>query len=292
MKVADILKHGPPVVSFEFFPPKTDDGLENLLETIATLKALSPSFVSMTYGAGGSTRAKTVDLVTKIKNDIGIEAVAHLTCVGHSQKELKEILTELAERKIDNVLALRGDPPKGQATFVPARDGFEHAAQLVRFIRSNFPFGVGVAGYPEKHPEAESMESDLNHLQQKVAAGGDFVVTQLFFNNHEYFSFVSDLRRRNVNVPVIAGIMPITDFDQIKRFASMCGARIPDALRKKLEEADGNKSKVEQIGIEFAVAQCEELIRKGAPGLHFYTLNKSRATLEIFRQLKSKKVVP
>lgn len=291
MKVASILQKGRPVVSFEFFPPKTDDGLKNLLETISALKDLSPSFVSMTYGAGGSTRAKTVELVSRIKNTIGLETVAHLTCVGHSQAELKTILTELAACGIENILGLRGDPPKGQAMFVPAPDGFSYASQLVRFIRENFSFCVGVAGYPEKHVESPSLKVDLQHLQEKVQAGGDFIVTQLFFDNAKYFSFVKDLRVLGVTVPVVAGIMPITDFDQISRFAQMCGASIPEPLRQKMEGAGGDKVRVEQLGIEYATEQCEELIRKGAPGIHFYTLNKSHATREVFLALKKRGVV-
>ncbi len=292
MKVSSILRQGRPVVSFEFFPPKTDEGMSNLLDTIGALKDLSPSFVSMTYGAGGSTRAKTVGLVSRIKHDIGIEAVSHLTCVGHSQAELKTILQELQDRGIENVLALRGDPPKGQTTFTPAPDGFANASQLVQFAHENFPFCIGVAGYPEKHIEAPSFDSDLAYTKKKVMAGGEFIVTQLFFDNAAYFSYVKKLHGMGVTVPVIAGIMPITDFDQIKRFASMCGATIPSELRQKLEAAGGDKTKVERVGIEHATAQCEELLRKGAPGIHFYTLNKSISTREIFLELKKKKVIP
>lgn len=291
MKVASILNKNRPVISFEFFPPKTDEGLANLLETIKTLKDLSPSFVSMTYGAGGSTRAKTVELVSRIKNEIGIEAVAHLTCVGHSRAELKTILTELKSRGVENILALRGDPPKGQASFVPAADGFANASELVRFIRSEFPFCIGVAGYPEKHIEAPTLEDDLSYLKQKVQAGGDFIVTQLFFDNAVYYSFVEKLRGMGVIAPVIAGIMPITDYDQIQRFAAMCGATLPASLRAKLEAAGGDKALVERIGIEHATAQCEDLLKKGAPGIHFYTLNKSRSTREIFLNLRKERVV-
>lgn len=261
------------------------------METIGSLGNLSPSFVSMTYGAGGSTRAKTVELVSKIKRETGIEAAAHLTCVGHSQSELREILQELNNRGIENVLALRGDPPKGQQIFVAAKDGFSHASELVRFIRKNFSFCIGVAGYPEKHIEALSMEDDLNYLKEKVASGGDFIVTQLFFDNADYFSFVARLHEMKVSAPVAAGIMPITDFDQIKRFASMCGARLPASLREELEAAGANHDHVVEIGIKHAIRQCEELLLKGVPGIHFYTLNKSRSTREIFLALKKKGVV-
>lgn len=291
MKISSILHSGKPVVSFEFFPPKTDDGMKNLMETIGTLKSLSPSFISMTYGAGGSTRAKTVELVSKIKHEIGIETAAHLTCVGHSQIELKDILKELSDRGIENILALRGDPPKGQSAFVPARDGFAYAAQLVGFVQKNFNFCIGVAGYPEKHIESPSLDEDMRHLKEKVSAGGDFVVTQLFFDNADYFSFVERLRTMGVNAPVIAGIMPITDLEQIKRFTSMCGAHLPARLQEKMEAADGDKEHVVQIGIEHAIRQCEELLKKGAPGIHFYTLNKSQSTRDIFLALKKKGVV-
>jgi methylenetetrahydrofolate reductase (NADPH) len=257
---------------------------------VGALKELSPSFVSMTYGAGGSTRAKTIDLVSKIKHDIGIEAAAHLTCVGHSQSELKEILGELEKKGVENIIALRGDPPKGEKTFTPAQNGFRYASELVKFIRSQFSFSIGVAGYPEKHVEAESLEKDITHLKEKITAGGDFVVTQLFFDNADYFSYVEKLKATDVHVPVIAGIMPITDADQIKRFATMCGAKIPKRLAAALEEAKGDKEKVVEIGIQHAVSQCQELLDKKIPGIHFYTLNKSRSTREIFLRLRRERV--
>jgi len=286
MKIKEILGRGRPVVSFEFFPPKTPEGLDALLQTIATLKPLAPSFVSMTYGAGGSTRAKTVELVSKIKHEIGIEAAAHLTCVGHSESELESILSELERRGIENVLALRGDPPKGEKQFTPAADGFRYASELVALIRRRFNFCVGVAGYPEKHVEARTAEEDLAHLKEKVQNGGDFVVTQLFFDNADYFKFVSRVRSSGVTVPVIAGIMPVTDVEQIKRFTLMCGAKIPPALLEKLEGAS-TKERVMEIGIEHATRQCTALLQGGAPGIHFYTLNKSQATREIFLRLRA-----
>jgi methylenetetrahydrofolate reductase (NADPH) len=265
--------------------------MAGLLATIATLKTLNPSFVSMTYGAGGSTRSKTVALVSKIKNEIGLEAVAHLTCIGHTQEELASVLAELQSSGIENVLALRGDPPQGQTTFVPTRGGFAHATELVRFIKTKFQFCVGVAGYPEKHIESPSMEEDLRHLEEKVRAGGDVIVTQLFFDNADYFSFVAALRQRGITTPVIAGIMPITDTEQIKRFARMCGATLPTSLLKKLEAAAGDKERMAEIGVEHAFDQCRELLGRGAPGLHFYTLNKSHSTQKIFMKLKSERLV-
>ena len=291
MKIKDLLGKGRPSVSFEFFPPKTDAGIATLLETIAALKPLAPTFVSMTYGAGGSTRARTVELVSRIKNKIGLEAMAHLTCVGHTKNELSAILTELRDEGIENVLALRGDPPKGETRFVAHAGGFSHAADLVGFIRERFSFGVGVAGYPEKHPEAAALDVDMKHLREKVARGADFVISQLFFSNADYFAFVERLRVLGVSVPVIPGIMPVTDTEQVKRFTQMCGARLPKELLARLDLAGPDKAAVVRIGIEHATHQCEELLKRGAPGIHFYTLNKSEATREVFLRLKSAGVV-
>lgn len=291
MKISALLQKKTPVFSFEFFPPKTDEGLTNLLETVASLKELAPSFVSMTYGAGGSTRSKTIDLVSKIKHEIGIEAAAHLTCVGHNQDELKDILSELEHKGIENVVALRGDPPKGQSAFVPAANGFRYASQLVQFIRENFAFSIGVAGYPEKHVEASSLDVDMGHLRKKIQAGGDFIITQLFFDNADYFSFVNKLRKMGVNAPVVAGLMPITDFEQVKRFTTMCGAKIPSFLLQALEKNSADKEHVSRLGVDHAVAQCRGLLKQGVPGIHFYTLNKSRSTREIFTRLQQEKVV-
>jgi len=285
MKITDILARRRPVISFEFFPPKTDEGMKNLEATIVSLKPLKPSFISITYGAGGSTRAKTVELVTHVKRDIGLEAAAHLTCVGHSRAELRAILAELSAKGVENLIALRGDPPKGQTRFEPAPDGFRYASELVRFIRSDFPFCIGVAGYPEKHIEAADMEADLRHLKEKTDAGGDFVVTQLFFDVEVYRKFVARLKAMGVDRPVIAGVMPITDTEQIKRFTQMCGATIPVDLLKRLDAAGDDKTRVIDIGIEHAARQCEELLRAGAPGIHFYTLNRSHATQEVFARL-------
>jgi methylenetetrahydrofolate reductase (NADPH) len=265
--------------------------MSSLLSTISQLKELKPSFVSMTYGAGGSTRQKTVELVTRIKKETGIEAAAHLTCVGHSENELISVLMDLEKAGVDNVLALRGDPPKGHTSFVPAKDGYRYASDLVRLIRKKFKFSVGVAGYPEKHVEAASMDEDLKHLKEKVDAGADFIVTQLFFDNKDYFRFVERVRALGINVPVIAGIMPVTDIEQIKRFTVMCGATLPPAFLSKLESLAADKAAVIQAGIDHATEQCRELVQKGAPGIHFYTLNKSHATIEIFKNLKAKSVI-
>lgn len=286
MQIKTLLKNSSPLFSFEFFPPKTDEGLSALLETVSSLKDLNPSYVSITYGAGGNTRAKTVELVAKIKRDIGLETAAHLTCVGHSQNELKDNLTELQQKGIENIVALRGDPPKGETRFTPAPNGFRYASELTAFIRKNFQFSIGVAGYPEKHIESPSLESDIQHLKEKIEAGGDFVITQLFFDNAHYYSYVKRLRALGVTVPVVAGIMPITDVEQTKRFTTMCGASIPAPLLAKLESAATDKEKIAEIGVEHSVSQCQDLLENKVPGIHFYTLNKSRSTREILERLK------
>ncbi len=291
MKIKEYLAKKTPSISFEFFPPKTDEGFRNLMETVSQLKQLNPAYVSITYGAGGSTRQKTVELVSKIKKETGIESAAHLTCVGHTKDEIKNVLEELAQAGIENIIALRGDPPKGQAEFKPNPQGFKFATELVSFIKKGYLFSIGVAGYPEKHIEAPDFESDLRHLKEKVDAGADFVVTQLFFDNKAYFSYVEKVRSLGVKVPILAGLMPITDTEQIKRFSGMCGATLPVELLRKLEKAGGNKEEVVGIGIDHAAAQARELLTKGAPGIHFYTLNKSHSTREIFQTLKNEGLV-
>lgn len=288
MKIIDILKRDKRTFSFEFFPPKDDAGMEQLYATVNTLKALHPSYISVTYGAGGSTRAKTVQLVEKIKREIGIESMAHLTCVGHTRDELHGILKELQDTGIDNVLALRGDPPKDEAEFVKPEGGFGYASELVAMLKESFHFCIGVAGYPEGHVECPDKQKDLEHLKIKVDAGGDFVITQLFFNNEAYFRFVDAAQKIGIHAPIIPGIMPITNFQQIKRFAAMCGAAIPQKLQEKMEECKDSPHCVEQMGIDYATQQCDELLRKGVPGIHFYTLNKSLATKTIFGNLAAR----
>ncbi|MFQ5852341.1 MAG: methylenetetrahydrofolate reductase [NAD(P)H] [Candidatus Binatia bacterium] len=292
MKIKDFFGKGRPLFSFEFFPPKDEAGADSLFETIANLKELNPAFVSVTYGAGGSTRRKTVELTERIKRETGIEAMAHLTCVGHSREEILALLEELEPAGIENIMALRGDPPKGETNFVPHPNGFRYADELVSFIRSHKAFCLGVAGYPEVHPEAPSKEVDLANLKRKVEAGGDFITTQLFFDNRAYFDFVGRARRAGIEVPIVPGIMPVTNVAQIKRFTQMCGARIPPKLLVDLEAAEGNREAVIQTGILHATNQCEDLLRRGAPGIHFYTLNKSLATRTILSNLKAQLVIP
>jgi methylenetetrahydrofolate reductase (NADPH) len=285
MKIRDLLRRGVPSFSFEFFPPKDDAGFHTLFETVGALQQLKPTFVSVTYGAGGSTRRKTIELVTRIKQDLGLETMAHLTCVGASSSEVQAVLEELVKNNLQNVLALRGDPPRGETRFIPSADGFKHASELVAFIRSNHDLSIGAAAYPEKHPESPSRESDLRYLKVKVDAGVDFLITQLFFDNNDYWEFVKNARDIGIDVPIIPGIMPILSVPQIKRFTDMCGARIPAKLLMQIETLQDDPRAVEQCGIEYATRQCRDLLDEHAPGIHFYTLNRSKATWEIFQSL-------
>ncbi|MFP2895338.1 methylenetetrahydrofolate reductase [NAD(P)H] [Corallococcus sp. 4LFB] len=289
MKIRNCLNPSKPSFSFEFFPPKTDAGVASLLRTVEELAPLEPGFVSVTYGAGGSTRDRTVELVTHIKQQSGIEAMAHLTCVGHTRDELRDVLRRLDAAGIENVLLLRGDPPQGQATFEPVPGGFRYAEELVRFVREeDFNFCIGGACYPEGHVETASREDDLQHLKAKVDAGMDFVVTQLFFDNAFYFDFVERARRVGINVPIVPGIMPITNYEQVQRFTRMCGATVPMRLALQMERVKDQPDAVVQLGVAHATVQCMELLSRGVPGIHFYTLNKSPATRMIVGALKGR----
>lgn len=286
MKIRERFGQERPLFSFEFFPPKDDPGVDRLFETVARLKPLRPAFVSVTYGAGGSTREKTVAITQRIKREAGIEAMAHLTCVGHGRDEIAALLDDYEDAGIENVMALRGDPPRGDTEFVPHPQGFSHANELIAFIRGRKDFCIGGAGYPEMHPEAPSPEEDLLNLKRKVDAGADFVVTQLFFDEHDYFEFVSRARSEGIDVPIVPGVMPVTNTAQIKRFTQMCGATIPGPLLAKLEAVAGNAEAVVEAGIEHATRQCHALLEGGAPGIHFYTLNRSLSTRKIVASLQ------
>ncbi len=286
MKIIEKLNDSSPIFSFEFFPPKDSDGFATLFETISRLKSADPAYVSVTYGAGGSTRAKTVDLVGQIKNDIGLESMAHLTCVGHNQKEIRSVLESFEAQNIENVLALRGDPPHGAKKFLKTTSGFEYAGELVSFIKNNFSFCIGAACYPEGHLECQDLDRDIENLKRKVDSGADFLITQLFFDNQYYFNFMDRAQKKNINVPVIPGIMPILNFKQIKRFTKMCGAHLSDSLMAKFERVQDDNEKIRRIGIAHATEQCKELLENKAPGIHFYTLNLSKATLDILEELK------
>lgn len=301
MLIRDRLAHKRPVFSFEFFPPKTPEGEATMLRSLERLAPLEPDFVSVTYGAGGSTRARTIELVSRIKREFGIEAMAHLTCVGATRDELAAVLDQLADADVRNVLALRGDPPKGETSFQVTAGGFAHATDLVHFIRSRGDFCVGAACYPEVHPEATDAASDLRHLAEKVAAGVDFLISQLFFDNAKFFAFEAAARTAGIGVPILAGIMPVTNATQVERFSEMCGATIPDVLRARLAASQGDPQEVFWTGVSYAAHQCRALLRPnpggpfvrspvGVPGIHFYTLNKSPAGRAIFEILRIARV--
>jgi methylenetetrahydrofolate reductase (NADPH) len=288
MRIAEKLKGSEPAYSFEFFPPKGDEGVQRLFETIAELRPYDPAYVSVTYGAGGSTRDLTVDLVRRIQSELGIDAMAHLTCVGATAVELGEVLAQLEQAGINNVLPLRGDAPKGEDAFVATLGGFSYASELVAYCKERFSFCLAGACYPEVHPDAPSADSDLDNLKRKVDAGVEFLITQLFFDNEDYLRFVDRARAAGISVPIIAGIMPITNVAQIKRFTQMCGATIPRPLLDKLEPIQEDRAHVRALGVEHATLQCAALVEKGAPGVHFYTLNRSLATREILDNLRSR----
>ncbi len=280
---------GQAVISFEFFPPKTPEGDANLLnKTIPALRRTRPDYCSVTYGAGGSTREKTLKIVDSIQREHGLTAVAHLTCIEATREQIGELLGQIRALGVRNVLALRGDPPGG-GEFKPAPGGFEYSSQLVRFIRQQPEAGlcIGVAGFPEGHTACkEGKHADWRHLKEKVEAGADFIITQLFFDNADFYEFRDHLTRKlGVSVPIVPGIVSILSESQIKRFTALCGARIPSPLAAKLDELGDNDQAVAEFGIDYATKQCADLLQSGAPGLHFYTLNKAHATTRILQNL-------
>jgi methylenetetrahydrofolate reductase (NADPH) len=278
---------GQPVVSFEFFPPKTSEGDVTLLEkTIPALKELRPDYCSVTYGAGGGTREKTLGIVDRIQRQHGLTAMSHLTCVNATADELRDVLLQARSLGIHNILALRGDPPGGNGEFTQTTGGFEFSHQLVRFIKEMGGFCIGAAGFPEGHIACkEGREVDWDRLKAKIDSGVDFVLTQLFFNNEDFFRFREYLARKGVRVPICPGIIPILSAAQIKRFTALCGAELPHFLLQGLEQHANDDEACAQFGIDYATKQCEELLRGGAPGLHFYTLNKARSTSQVVRNL-------
>ncbi|QDU66491.1 methylenetetrahydrofolate reductase [NAD(P)H] [Engelhardtia mirabilis] len=287
MRISQMHGLGAPVFSFEFFPPKTPEAVEELVSTVAELRDMhTPDFVSVTYGAGGSTRETTLATIARIQNELKITAMAHLTCVGHTAAELKTIVQQLVDAGVENILALRGDPPKGETEFTRTSGGFGYASELVGFLQQNFDVCIGGACYPECHPESKTRADDLDYARQKVAAGASHLTTQLFFENRDYFEYVERARKMGIEVPIVPGIMPITNVKQIQRFTKMCGAQIPEALLGRLERVADDPGAVMAIGIEHAILQCRDLIAGGAPGVHFYTLNKSYATRSILAALR------
>jgi methylenetetrahydrofolate reductase (NADH) len=280
------------VISFEIFPPKTSKGMENLYKVIGELAKLGPDYITVTYGAMGSTRDKTLEIATQIKDNFGVDSACHLTCVGSSRNELDTILSLIYDSGIRNIVAIRGDPPTGDNIFVPPENGYKYGSELVQHIRAYEArrqmrgyFGIAVGGYPEKHLEARDMETDIENLKLKIEAGADVVKTQLFFDNSYYFDFVDRVRRVGITVPIIPGLMPILSAKQITRITSMCGSSIPEELKIKLNEAEGNAGKERVIGISQCIKQARELLGSGVPGLHFYVLNKSEHMKEIIESL-------
>ena len=279
---------GEPSFSFEFFPPRTDEGERNLGRALAELSRMDPTFVSVTYGAAGSTtqKRKTVDIVSSIKATHGLEAMAHFTCVGATVGELREMLDAMRDSGIKNVLALRGDPPAGETEWTATEGGLEYSRELIELIRNEYDFTIGAACFPEVHIHAESAESDLRYCKEKVDAGARFLITQLFFENATYWEFVARAREAGIDVPIIPGIMPITSYSQIRRITSLCGSNIPDHLLRELGLRADQPDAVADFGVAYATLQCADLLAKGAPGIHFYTLNRSTATRAILSALR------
>jgi methylenetetrahydrofolate reductase (NADPH) len=285
MKITDLFLSQEKTFSFEFYPPKDEISAVDFGINIGRLMKLSPSFVTVTYGAGGSTQERTFTLVDYLQNKIGLTTVAHYTCVNATREKVISDLNHLADMGIQNLMLLRGDPPADQGRFIPPVGGFSHASELIEFVDENYEFCKAGAAYVEKHPEAKSMEEDISHLKSKVRAGADFLVTQLFFQNKFYFRYMELARKAGINCRIIPGIIPLTSYTQIERFTKMSAAKIPADLVAQIEKHKKHPEKMYEIGIEYSIRQCKELLHKGAPGLHFYTLNKSRAAVEIFESL-------
>jgi methylenetetrahydrofolate reductase (NADPH) len=289
MRIDERLASGAPSFSFEFFPPRTDEGERNLEQALDELSRLDPTFVSVTYGAGGTStqKHKTIDIVTRAKAQHGLEAMAHFTCVGATVEELRTTLDRMRDAGIENVLALRGDPPAGQEQWSPTEGGLSYSRELIEMIRAEYDFAIGAACFPEVHIHAASAESDLRYCKEKVAAGARFLITQLFFDNDVYWDFVARAREAGIDVPIVPGIMPIGNVSQIKRFTEMCGASLPERLLRELELRADQPDAVADFGVAYATLQCADLLANGAPGIHFYTLNRSPATRAILSALRS-----
>jgi methylenetetrahydrofolate reductase (NADPH) len=280
--ISELFTLGRPLRSLEFFPPKDDAGVEALRATATALKRMNPDFVSVTYGAGGTTRDRTAQVCDFLKRDFGFTVMPHLTCVGHSREELSAVADRIHASGFRNIMTLRGDPPKGETSFTPYKDGLRYASDLVGLLKSRHgDFCLGVGGYPEKHPEAPSLEIDLDHLKRKVEAGAAFITTQLFFDNAIYYRFVDTCRAAGISVPIVPGIMPVLSLKQIQRFTAMCGTTLPQKLVTRLEVAAENTDVVETIGIDWALTQIRDLLAQGAPGYHLYILNRAKGALAL-----------
>jgi methylenetetrahydrofolate reductase (NADPH) len=289
MRIDQILEERRPVFSFEFFPPKTDEGMEQLKQTLQELKQDEPAYVSVTYGAAGATRNRTVEITKWIKQDLGVEAMAHLSCVGEPVERLRDILDQMRDAGIENVLALRGDAPRGAAEWTPHPGGLSYSTELAKLINDNYDFSIGAACFPEVHPEAPDMAHDLKFLKEKVNAGVGFLITQLFYDNQLYFDFVPAARAAGIEVPIIPGIMPMTSFKQIARITELCEATIPVPLREAMEALGGDERAEFELGVAYASQQSADLLRRGAPGIHFYALNRWPATRAILASLQAAK---
>jgi methylenetetrahydrofolate reductase (NADPH) len=284
MKLREIYAQPGLHLSFEFFPPKTEKGVAGLWGEIERLKTYSPSFCSVTYGAGGSTRDSTVSLVDTIRQEHRLEVMCHLTVVNQSKAEVRAVLSELTQRGVENIIALRGDPPAGVDEWVPHPDGFQYSVELVREARAR-DFSIAVAGFPEMHPRAESRQSDLRYLKEKVDAGADVIITQLFFDNEDFYRYADDVAALGVTVPLVPGVLPIQSTSQTRRFTALCGSRIPDRLEARLADVADDDEAAVRLGIDYATEQCQGLIGFGVPAIHFYTLNKSRSVGGILTNL-------
>jgi methylenetetrahydrofolate reductase (NADPH) len=284
LKIRDLLKEKR-TISCEFFPPREADGIPNVLRAIDRVRAYQPDFVSVTYGAGGSTRAFTEEITMHIKRETGLEVMAHLTCVAQTREDIHGVLERLDENGIENIIALRGDPPQGQPDFVPVTGGFEHATGLIKHIRQNFQFGLAGACYPEGHVESPDIRKDIEYARLKVEEGADFLVTQLFYDNSHFFEFIDRAAKAGINVPIVPGVLPILTTAQIRRFTGLCGATIPAELDRQLEKYAGDDDAVRELGIEYATKQVRELWDSGVPGVHFYVLNRSYSVSKILDNL-------
>ncbi len=287
MRIDELLANKRPVFSVEFFPPRSEDGRSMLLETVEALRPLQPDYVSITYGAGGSTRDGTVEMVERMKAEYGLEAMAHLSCVGETRAGLRTILDRFRDVGIENVMALRGDPPRGEPNFAAPEDGLSSATELTSFIRESYEFTIGGACFPEVHPEAENMQTDLRYLKTKVDAGARFLITQLFFDNQVYFDFVAAAREIGIDVPIIPGVIPITSFGQVTRICKLCDAEIPSELAASMESLGGDEEAERLLGVAYAARQCEQLLAAGAPGIHFIALNRAPGTRAVLAALRA-----
>jgi methylenetetrahydrofolate reductase (NADPH) len=285
MQFNDFSKKTAPVISFEVFPPRTEAGVAELRRRLPKLRDLNPDLITVTYGAFGTSRDRTLEIASLIKNELGVDAAHHLTCVGSTEADIDTLLKQISQSGIKNIVALRGDPPEGQDSFVSVDGGYLHASDLVGHIRSKGHFGIAVAGYPEKHCEALDFETDLRHLKHKVDMGADLILTQLFYDNRHYFQFVKRCREHGIDKPIVPGLLPILSLRQVQRITKMCGASLPEALVEELKEADGDEVRVHEVGIRHTIQQGSELLENGVPGLHFYVLNRYFHIAEVMKNI-------